>query len=100
VDKEQKAVLEEKGYVWEINDIRRVHRMTFYKPDGTPLVNLPADPYHMRRYLRRGLLPNLPQKPQAQEEQSGFTCDICGKTCKTQFGLAGHKRKHKKEERG
>lgn len=30
-------------------------KATYYKPNGESLPNLPADPYSMKRYLRRGL---------------------------------------------
>ena len=29
-------------------------RVTYYKPDGEALPNLPADPEHMQKYLSRG----------------------------------------------
>ena len=37
-------------------------RVTYYKPDGEALPNLPADPEHMQRYMDRGFT----LKPSAQ----------------------------------
>ena len=39
-------------------------KLTYYKPDGEPLPNLPADASHMRAYMQRGLSPVRPQKPE------------------------------------
>ncbi len=42
-------------------------KATYYKPDGEAMPNLPADPYSMDRYLRRGftLAPPVPAPPTA-----------------------------------
>ena len=62
MDKEQKKVMEEYGYKetagtkWgEVTvGLQKQPKMTFYKPSGEPMPNLPADPIFMRRYLDRG----------------------------------------------
>ncbi len=44
------------GYkVEEVPGLRQLPKATYYNKAGEALANLPADPYHMRRYLARGL---------------------------------------------
>lgn len=38
-------------------------KATYYKPNGEPMHNLPADPYSMGRYLRRGFTLTPPTEP-------------------------------------
>ena len=45
--------LRNQGYNWEMI-VRNEQRATWYKPDGTVLPNLPADPYHMHRFRAKG----------------------------------------------
>src|SRR3990167_10844931 len=41
------------------------HKATFYKPDGEAMPNLPADPYSMANYMKRGFTPFPPKQPVA-----------------------------------
>lgn len=92
MDKEQMQVLERCGVkgVWEVTN-RPVQRLTYYAPDGRELPNLPADSYHLERYLKRGL---TLQKPQVSE----FKCETCGKPFGSRIALEGHKHSHKTEK--
>src|SRR3989304_6527100 len=53
------------GYSVQLTDWPR--RITWYKPDGEAMPNLPADPWHMERYLARGFTPDLPRVAQADQ---------------------------------
>lgn len=52
--------LEKSGYKVELLKQWPV-RATYYKKDGEPMSNLPADPYSMQRYLRKGFTLTPPQ---------------------------------------
>ncbi len=54
MDKTQLRVANSFGYGIEEIPLKTCPKLTYYKNDGTPLPNLPADPYHMKRYLERG----------------------------------------------
>ena len=94
MDKKQVAVLIANGIVWEEDpNARGQPRSTFYsvnRDNGLVVKhNLPADPYSLNLYLKRGFTltpPNVGQEP---------TCPICGRTCKSEFGLKAHLRSHK-----
>jgi len=94
MDKKQVAVLIANGIVWEEDpNLRGQPRATFYSVNkNTKEVvkhDLPADPYSLNLYLKRGFTltpPNVGQEP---------TCPICGRTCKSEFGLKAHMRSHK-----
>lgn len=59
--KEQlKAELEKEGYKVELLK-QWPARATYYKKDGEPMTNLPADPYSMQRYLKKGFTLTPPQ---------------------------------------
>ena len=47
-------------------------RLTYYKPDGEPMPKLPADPFSMQQYLKRGftLMP-----PKVQEDAPLYISD-------------------------
>ena len=69
--KEERQWLAQQGYSWSFIQNNR-DKATWYKPDGTALPNLPADPYHMRRYRARGwtLIPPVsPVIPQDAVDQ-------------------------------
>jgi hypothetical protein len=51
--REERQWLAQQGFSWSFIQNNR-DKVTWYKPDGTALPNLPADPYHMRRYRARG----------------------------------------------
>lgn len=101
MDTEQRKVMEEYGYkkgFTEIEGLQKQPKMTYYKPDGEPLPNLPADPMFMRRYLNRGLTLTPPAPPPSAKEKaevSEFACSVCGKVLKNKIGLMGHSRSHK-----
>ena len=102
MDAAQVKVLRANGFVFEgLPNLTPQPRATYYsrdEKDGHIVEhNLPADPYSLEHYLKRGftLDPNLLKStPQAGE----FTCSVCGKQLKSRIGLAGHSRTHKKEE--
>lgn len=55
--------LETQGFTWEMID-RAGRRAQYYKADGTPLRNtLPADPYHLQLYRRKGWTLTPPPPP-------------------------------------
>lgn len=58
------AQLAGRGYALQVTDWPR--RITWYKPTGEAMPNLPADPWHMERYLARGFTPDLPMVAQAE----------------------------------
>ncbi len=65
MDKSQQQVMETFGYRIEtLPNLKTVPRMTFYNKEGIPLANLPADAYHMKRYLSRGFTLTPPEQPQ------------------------------------
>lgn len=66
-NKEKQAIIDEvKKQGYSVNLLNSwPAKATYYKPSGEPLPNLPADPYSMRKYLRRGLL--LAPPKQAEE---------------------------------
>jgi len=111
MDKVQRKVLEQEGYVIDgtegVRGIHRSPRMTFYgfeKRDGVitdnivRMPNLPADPTNLRLYLRKGyVLDPKDLKPQTvASAQEDLICEVCGAgPFKSRIGLVGHKRKHK-----
>lgn len=93
MDKKQQETLKTFGFsIEEVPNLRTSPRMAFETRDGTVLENLHADPYHLKRYLARGLKPILDSKPQPREDS--LTCDICGKECGSKIGLISHIRTH------
>ena len=68
---EERQWLAQQGFSWSFIQNNR-EKATWYKPDGTVLPNLPADPYHMRRYRARGwtlVPPESPAIPQDAVDQ-------------------------------
>jgi len=68
---EERQWLAQQGFSWSFIQNNR-EKATWYKPDGTALPNLPADPYHMRRYRARGwtlVAPDSPAIPQDAVDQ-------------------------------
>jgi len=68
---EERQWLAQQGFSWSFIQNNR-EKATWYKPDGTALPNLPADPYHMRRYRARGwtlVAPDSPVIPQDAVDQ-------------------------------
>ena len=69
--REERQWLAQQGFSWSFIQNSR-EKATWYKPDGTALPNLPADPYHMRRYRARGwtlVPPDSPVIPQDAVDQ-------------------------------
>ena len=93
--KELLADLKEQGYHFEVLGSWPA-KTTYYKPNGEALPNLPADPYSMRRYLRRGLQLAPPVTPSNGES---LTCSLCGFEAKSEFGLRAHERSHAKKRK-
>jgi len=121
--------LEQRGFSWQLTHWPA--RMTWFKmasvEEGGPLVeiampNLPSDPHHMEKYLRRGFRPDLPLAeparpappetpasvimdagpktlpiaiPEAPDQE--IPCPICSKPCKGEFGKRSHMRSHKEK---
>lgn len=106
MDTEQRKVLEEYGYKdtggvkWKevLGDLQKQPKATYYKPTGEPMPNLPADPFFMRKYFARGFTLTPPEgkiwPPQSAEDKEEVICPVCGKECKSDFGLKAHMRKH------
>ena len=91
VDMELQGDLTRQGFTFsELKNLEQQLKATYYKADGTPLPNLPADSGSMKRYLARGLTLVPPNGV------SGLVC-VCGFQAKSKFGLVAHRRKHKKE---
>ena len=85
---DRKQTLSTFGYAIEELNLKSIPKMDFVTPDGRILRGLPADPYHLQRYLSRGLKP--------KDSTPLLVCEDCGKEFKHQIALAGHRRTHKK----
>lgn len=60
--REIRQELQAKGYSVSMLDIWPA-KATYYKPTGEAMPNLPADPFSMKRYLKRGYTLTPPEKP-------------------------------------
>lgn len=82
--------LKDRGYSWQFTDWPR--RITWFKASGEAMPNLPADPWHMERYLARGFRPDLPKITQVEsvsapetaqaeiaEQVQDHSCPKCGR---------------------
>jgi hypothetical protein len=86
---ENQQVMETLGYrIEKLPNMKTTPRATFYNKDGIEMVNLPADAYHMARYLARGFTLTPPVKP--QEVQTPVEV--------VQVAVKKHRRKHKKNK--
>ena len=65
--REERQWLAQQGFTWSLLQNSR-EKVTWYKPDGTALHNLPADPYHMKRYRARGWTLTPPENPEVPQE--------------------------------
>jgi len=102
MDKGQLTTLKLFGFTVEELPGKKIPKMTYYKSENGQeviLPNLPADPYHMAKYLKRGFRLEPTKEPPLTEpqkgESDGFPCETCGKVLSTQLALAGHFRSHK-----
>lgn len=104
MNKEQVKILKAHGYVFdEVPGLVQQPRATFYTRNRktgeiVEMPNLPADPYSMEHYLRKGFVLDKSQlKPQAveQSQEGEFVCEVCGKSFTAKIALLGHQRSHK-----
>lgn len=99
MNKEQQAVLKRSGFIiTDLPGLVPIPKITMYARDRTTgkvraMPGLPADPYSLERYVKKGFKPRL-----EDFEQGEFTCSICGKEFKAQIGLTGHMKSHTKKE--
>mgnify|MGYP001558968340 CR=1 FL=1 len=106
VKHEIRSALESQGF--SISLLREwPAKATYYRANGEPLPNLPADPWSMRKYLARGLTLQPPKlNPGAGVvEVAGdalgvvgvpFPCPEpgCSFSAQTRSGLESHSKKH------
>ena len=64
---EERQWLAQQGFSWSFIQNNR-EKATWYKPDGSSIPNLPADPYHMRRFRARGWTLVPPEAPEVPQE--------------------------------
>ena len=104
MNREQALILQANGFIFDaVPGLHPQPRAKYYsvdKNDGHIVEhNLPADPYSLDHYLKRGFTLN-PQdlKPQAVEksQEGEFVCKDCGKSFNHRVALSGHSRSHKK----
>lgn len=104
MNREQQRVLAAHGFAFEgLPNLHPQPRAKFYSRDRNDghIVehNLPADPYSLDHYLKKGFVldPALLTKPQAVEksQEDAFVCEVCGKSFKKKIALYGHSRTHK-----
>lgn len=112
MDRQQQKIIQERGIYWEemTRGVERQPKATFYSRDGTPLPNLPADPYSLKLYLSKGFTLKPPEKPVpasiaketalpiVEEILPHHICETCGKSFKEKIALAGHRRSHDKSK--
>ena len=88
MDKEQRKTMALFGYsVEELPNMKTTPKTDYYNPKGVLLKNLPADPYHMNKYLGRGFTLEPPTTA-----PTGYKCEICDKEFSAKIGLIGHMR--------
>lgn len=97
MDDKQIKTLKVMGYMMQELPGKTIPHMTYYKNDGTALPNLPADPYHLKRYLSRGFTIEPPQVAVAKPQDKKFVCETCGAGFDQRIALEGHLRSHKEK---
>lgn len=96
-------VQHQKGNVLNIGRSRM--RAIYYRPipqedgsvDWMPTNPLPADPYNVAVYFRKGFKAKAPDGE--QREDGLIKCPLCDFKAQSAFGLASHLRKHNKEKK-
>ena len=97
MDRNQQRTLETFGFaIEELPNLKTTPHMDFVNREGQIIHGLPADSYHMNRYLSRGLKPII----ENSKPQNDFVCEVCGKEFKQKIALSGHKRTHTKNLKG
>ena len=85
MDKGQIRTMQLFGYSVEEIPGRTIPKVTYYKEENGQIVelaNLPADPYHMQRYLKRGFVLKRPPQPEPQKVSSDeLVSEACGEAC-------------------
>ena len=71
-----------------LNIGRRRERVIYYRPDGTPTLELPADPQSRMYYMMKGFT----LKP--KEGEDGVKCPLCEFRSQSALGLRSHLRVH------
>lgn len=71
-----------------LRDSNREPRLDSFGMQMFEMVRLPADPFSLGHYLKKGFRVT---PPDAKDE---FTCPSCGKVCANKLGLYGHMRSH------
>jgi hypothetical protein len=106
--------LERQGYSVRID--RWPARETYWsvhEENGETVVmehpNLPADPWSMQHYLKRGfklVKPAIPSSGKAEvlpivkePTPEKIECPVCARECQSMLGLSSHLRKHERESK-
>jgi hypothetical protein len=102
MDRRQQRTLESFGYAIEMNEwktkdgrtvsLKTTPKADYITADGRILRGLPADSYHLQRYLSRGF-----KLVGTKKSEPLLVCEICGKEFKHKIALAGHMRTHLKK---
>ncbi len=94
VRKELQEELARKGWAIQLLDSGQAHT-TYFKPDGEPLVGLPADPFSMQKYLRRGFLLAPPPVPVATLAEKPMVEESIGAVSKTKAPKKSRRKRSK-----
>jgi hypothetical protein len=71
-------------------------RKVYYHKDGTPTKPLPADPYSLIYYMKKGLSVDNPVE---EKEPEKIKCPYCDFTPENALGLRTHLSKHVNESK-
>ncbi len=89
IERELKTELASQGYSVSLLDSWPA-KATYYTKDGEAMPGLPANPWSMQRYLRRGFTLVPPNGSDMKR------CGVCSQDCKGDLGLRSHMRKHQR----
>lgn len=70
IEKELHAEVKANGFAIKVMDIPK-QRGTLYKANGELMPNMPIDPYHLQKYLRRGFTLYPPEKAYLEKRKRG-----------------------------